>query len=414
MCTLDKLLEKQQRLPLPVAMLIIQDTCYIFKYINTKLISHKTINIENILITDRGEIKLTNIGTKDNYANSDEVTDIYALGIVLYKMLTGNDPYSENVKYTNPRTINKEIPGRICRVIRRMITSKSNKQYKEIDSILNITKKYLSHYDLHELRVQLVKVLSDGNENSFPQFKRNDEIKNKVRKIFFITALVLVSFGLLWNEGIIHKYLLRKLYSEVSVDLVIPKSISEDAEVPVHAYFYDNQNMMEIKKSGQDYVLKAFKKIGQLFGAGEKLTVERASGKNQIYSIKKVYLRNGDYSVKVNIGSFVWYKSFEVNDGNVNLTCDYFRNLKHDIKITTYAYDAESGKDITKSASFCIFRNGEWIPVERISENGIDVYGINEIRVRANNYDEKKYSVLIDWYQDEVIISASLRRNNLL
>ena len=57
----DNLIKKETSLPCPIAMLILQDSCYALKYAHSKGIVHRDIKPGNILISKRGEIKLADL-----------------------------------------------------------------------------------------------------------------------------------------------------------------------------------------------------------------------------------------------------------------------------------------------------------------------------------------------------------------
>ena len=166
-------IKKEVSIPVPVAMLIMQDACFALKYAHSKSIVHRDIKPGNILISKRAEIKLADFGIAtdangdivsksskksknakksvpaasdktivdssltqsgvalgtpaymppeqfEDSAGVDNRADIYSLGVVLNVMLTGDHPSVRLAK------------GHMGRVVRRCTMTNPDQRYPNV------------------------------------------------------------------------------------------------------------------------------------------------------------------------------------------------------------------------------------------------------------------------------------------
>lgn len=447
---LDNLIKKQTSLPCPVAMLFMQDACYALKYAHSKDIVHRDIKPGNILISKRGEIKLADFGIAsdsgdneenltqtgvalgtpaymppeqfENSANVDNRADIYALGIMLYEMVTGTKPYPSSFsietlntikkgKYISPRKIDRTVPKDICKLINKMIKPKAKQRYQSIDAVLKVIKKYLKHYDTHELRVQIAKSVLAAKMYEFPKIEQKDKTKRIVKRIIVGVLAAACIFAGCWYTGVIHSTILKKWYSAVGLEMEMPRALSENLDLPVRAFFFENDNdqIPEVNGSRRNFFEKD-SRIIDLSLDGTGLHVKRPAAKNRTYVINKVFLKNGDYRVKVVVGPYVWWKSFTVGDEDLLIKCDFLKNSKRKLTIKPTAYDAVTGQDISGSCIFQVYFNNKWVPLDSVDADKIESATVWKIKVSADGYKDEIYSFLVDWYQDELLVSAQMKK----
>lgn len=439
---LDKLIKKQTVIDPTVALLILQDSCFALKFAHSKGVVHRDIKPGNILISRRAEIKLADFGiasdendedsakTKigvtlgtpaymppeqfENSSKVDQRADIYALGVMLYEMVTGTKPYStdgslENIakikkgRYTNPRKIDSTIPKEVCSLIKKMIKPKAKHRFASVNPIISRIKKYLKKYDTHAVRVELAKMVISPKRHEVMDFKKKVNVWKTIF-ISLVTCGIIAGAGFyLWNEGFIHKTVLSSMYSPVVLTMKIPEVASPASDLNAQALFFVNAKKIdEIKGSERKFFEGEVSKNG--------ISAKRLASSGKNFITKPVYLKDGNYRVKVVIGSNVWWKTFTVSGKEKIISIDNFSKLTRPINLVMKAFDSETGNDISKETVFFVLYKDKWISPEAVPQEKLVSNNVWKFKAVSEGYDEEIFSLLIDWYQDSVYLCADLRK----
>lgn len=433
---LDKLLKKREKLSSPITMLILRDTCNALKYAHEKGIIHRDIKPGNILISRHGEVKLADFGIasseKESDSNSDltqqgsalgtpaymppeqfsdsktvdQRADIYSLGIMLYEMVIGKKPFPGNFspetlaqihkgKYESPKKLDKNIDPTILRLIKKMIQPNPKRRFQNVDKIIKVCNRYLDKYDCDQLRNILTQELI--KEKSF------EEPEIKVKKGFtlvFLSILGICAVGvcgfLLWQSGLVHKTILRHWFTPISISVTLPPSARGDADLPIRAFFFENDkvDIPEVNNSRRTFTNDKSK---------------NSSKSRSTYITKPVYLTHGSYRLKVVTGSYVWWQTFNVDSEEQNINLDFLKYARRSITVHTSAIDSSTNKDISDITDFMFQNNkGKWVFANELTASEFTNGRVWSIKASAKGYQTEEFELRIEWYQDELFISASL------
>lgn len=457
--SLSQVLDKQVALGTELALLIFLDACMALKFAHARGIVHRDIKPGNILISKRAEVKLADFGIAsseseddvDNH-NSQKMTeddttigssngltqhgvtlgtpaymspeqimdsrsvdkraDIYSMGVMLYEMLTGSKPFPSNLsaetlekikkgKYVSPRKIDKSIPRVINKMIKKMLKANPDRRFQSIDSVIKIVKKYLSKFDTHRIRIALAQTVLTKRQFAIPTFERKSE---KGKKITIIALLVICCSALLyfvWNKGYIHKTILSHWYKSVVLNMQMPSTSSVDSDLPVRAFFFydDGKDIPEVKKTRRVFADKSKSKIN-------------SNGKVKNYETYPVYLRLGNYRIKIAVGPYVMWHSLKIEEKNVNFKINNLKNAKRPVTVHASSYDKQNGMSLSEKTKFYLSYRGKWVLLEEVPLDELKTGTVLKVLAKCDGYEDSLYSLILDWYQDELFINAGLENKD--
>lgn len=159
-------------LPLTETVYVFERVCEAIEYIHSHGVIHRDIKSNNIKISSQGQVKLLDFGIAKSQTSqqltqvgsvigtlqylapelirggtADERGDIWALGVLLYEMITGRVPFEaatigdlcdkiDRVSYAPPAQLNPAVPREVAQIIARCLKKNPSERYNSAGELL--------------------------------------------------------------------------------------------------------------------------------------------------------------------------------------------------------------------------------------------------------------------------------------
>ncbi len=439
--SLDVLIRKRRYLSGELSLYVFLDVCRALKYAHDHGVIHRDIKPGNILISRSGDVKLADFGiasTEDNedssltkegtmlgtpsymppeqFENSknvDKRADIYAMGVMLYEMVTGKKPFPGNFapdtivmiqkgRFVQAKRINPDLPPVISALIHKMIRPNPRKRFKDMGIPVKIIEKYLKRFRSGVLRQSLVDCMTipDWEESQYRP-------RTKKRSVFFaVTAILALVAGIGyvgWTGGYIHQYLLPAVFGPLRVSVRMPASIkaSDDIFLMAKLFVNDQQDMPVADAEPLVFTQK------ENSGADTSIT----------FNSNILYLKPGQYRLKLYAEQRIYWHSFTVasfadlgeNNADGNIISISFDDIPvRPIKAKTEAFNAITGKNISAVTEYRVLDGNRWVLLEEIPAARLVTGEVRKFRAESPGYYPELFSLKIAPYQDELRLRANL------
>ncbi len=331
--SLKEVLEKRGRLPVTFAIALAHSLCSALHFAHNQDLTlygkvydgliHRDIKPANILISSKGLVKLADFGIARpsdvslhtvggkvmgtfaylspeqlNGERLDRRTDIYALGAVLYEMLTGSKTYPQKVlaelfhrktkgHYIPVSSLCKEAPKQLCALVEKSLCIDMGKRHACADDfdkeLLSILRKLTSNSTDY--------IICQFTKNPVSSPKRSMSLKSTylpapaILSIIFL--LMIISGVFLLNRYSDRFFQIQQESIIVQQQKKIPAKVSDTASILDNQVKYKQKRVADSQKALQGI---RFEKAVKAYNAGDYTSA--------IYQLKSISIKNTDISKK--------------------------------------------------------------------------------------------------------------------
>lgn len=468
--SLDTLVRKKKSFSGVMALLVVYEVCLGLKYAHDRGIVHRDIKPGNILISKRGEIKLADFGIAaseysqgeddldrpavereraagqreltmagsmlgtpsymppEQFADSSSVdkrADIYAVGVMLYEMVTGVKPFPGGFnpqtvelirrgKYLPPERLDPGIPAIVRRIIKKTIRPKAKDRYQDLAPVLKDIRRYLKRYPIRLVREVMVRnMVTNAPDVTEPPFLPKKRTALRVA----LAALALVLSASLavaaWKSGLVYRTLLRRWFTPVEVVMSVPASLMDTADMQFRSFVFidDGDKIPEVAGTRRTLGDPASRPLARALSLLTARTAQKPASASRAkldLASAPVWLRPGPYRAKVVAGSRVWWQTFSVGAEAVTLKPDFGGTDSRPLRVVARVFDRSSGRDISALSKLYVRLGSSWEPLTRETAERLRSGTIVRVKAEAKGYEESVFSLKIEWFQDELFLTASL------
>ncbi|MEM5948058.1 serine/threonine-protein kinase [Spirochaetia bacterium 38H-sp] len=437
--SLDLLIKKRRYLSIPVAAYIFLNVCRALKYAHDNGIIHRDIKPANILLSKNGDIKLADFGIAaldtdedegitregmtlgtpsymppEQFKDSkhvDKRADIYAMGVMLYEMLTGKKPFPGNFspetivliqkgKYLSAKKINPDIPPAINRIIKKTINPNPERRFKDVSAMIKRLEKFLKKYDIEKIKKVIASYVREPAKAEI-DIMPTRQISTIVASISIAIILAATGSYFLWQSGVLQKNILSSVYGGFNLVVRVPAVINNPDDLFIKANLFIDDNK-DIPPAPYPYIKLDLDK-------------EQSDTRTLVYKSKNIYISPGIYRIKLAVDSRIYWQtislrpfsSYTEKKKTQNIIIDLMSPVPRPLTVHTKVEDAITERPIS-DAKIEVLHAGRWKNLAEIKEGELFTGQVYKFRAMAEGYYTENYSLLIRPGQDLLYLNARL------
>lgn len=444
--SLEELIRRERALASDLAMHIFLEVCKALKYAHDNGVIHRDIKPANILISKKGEVKLVDFGIAgyqaeaendeglttqgmtlgtvsymppeqfENTKTVDKVADIYAMGVMLYEMVTGKKPFPGNFspdtllmikrgKYLHVQKLNPKIDRVIVRLARKMIRPKKEQRYQDLGPVIELLEKRLKRENRVELAKRLVAAMN-GMVYIEPKHHRGHRVRRALGLGFVGLVLVAAAGGWLYYSGNGFEWFFPTAYGTLTITL--PEANQQTkAELFVLASIQSDdpgdQKILDVPMPG--WIVRTQGWLG----------LARVPG----ISSDKLHLAPGFYRLRLTSSQESWTESFylqpyslQKSEGRTQgmvLSYTYDSARPRPLVLEFRVLDSRMRQDITSAAKIQVKNSqGEWTAFQNFPKSALLSGRSYQLRISADGFHTKDFLVEASLRQTDIHVQTTL------